>query len=740
MNLFAGNSFLRKADLLWKILLRSVDRPELLRAFRSAGNNGECGIEAVFIINLDRQPSRWKFIARESRRLKVEGGKSVLDFCQRVSAVDAKAGIPTDSTSEVSAIYPLEAQYYVDPDPRLLPRIREGAVDIRMTREEIAIALSHLKVWRRIVTEKIPYALILEDDIFFERPFATQLNKTWQELSERRHEGSDFDVLYLSYCEVERGAQRISLSPNLTRVIRGYWWMSGYVVSYRGANRLLNSLPIKGPVDLWLNQRFPELEIYSTPVSIISQRKDLPSSNSYSILPLLSQLGVQSDGTHLVLEQTKGRHPVFALGFDRQGAAWLEVALSVLGYRCVNDSSGFFSENFQRLFAANAPLLFDAYVGVEFLANIFQELGSQYPAAVFILPSSSTEGCNLSQNEHAAILARFSGRPDKCFNLRSQPESDWSRLCTFLNCATSRIPMPTMPQLSDASGAAAPPEVMAMNHRSHTVLQHDVHPWVVPYERLAAFGVLSSKRTSGKRTGSLRDVRNDTLGTLDQSYWAALEDTFPSNLAGFSPDNISCSASHGCQLTLTKQLRGKREYSAASFASRESYQFGRFEAVMKPAKAAGVVTAFFLHRISPWQEIDLEFLGRDTTRILGNVYFNPGEAGTDSNYGNRGTPIMIDLGFDAAEDFHRYAIEWEPNEIRWFVDNQLVHVRAVWEPTPVPNLPMQLHCSIWPPRSTELAGEIHDVELPVSSQVKSIIVSAWTENLENLDCIISDST
>ncbi len=132
---------------------------------------------------------------------------------------------------------------------------------------------------------------------------------------------------------------------------------------------------------------------------------------------------------------------------------------------------------------------------------------------------------------------------------------------------------------------------------------------------------------------------------------------------------------------------------------------------------------FFLHRSNPWQEIDLEFLGRDTTQILVNVYFNPGEAGTDRNYGNRGTPVMIDLGFDASENFHRYSIEWEPHEIRWFVDNELVHVRAAWEPTPVPNLPLQLHCSIWPPRSTELAGEIGDGDLTVSSHVKSITVS-----------------
>jgi beta-glucanase (GH16 family) len=86
---------------------------------------------------------------------------------------------------------------------------------------------------------------------------------------------------------------------------------------------------------------------------------------------------------------------------------------------------------------------------------------------------------------------------------------------------------------------------------------------------------------------------------------------------------------------------------------------------------------------------------------------------------------MIDLTFDAAEDYHRYAIEWEPHELRWYVDNELVHVRSTWEPSPVPNLPMGVYCNTWPPRSTELAGELRDYDLPICSNVKGISISAW---------------
>lgn len=73
----------------------------------------------------------------------------------------------------------------------------------------------------------------------------------------------------------------------------------------------------------------------------------------------------------------------------------------------------------------------------------------------------------------------------------------------------------------------------------------------------------------------------------------------------------------------------------------------------------------FLHRNGPRQEIDIEFLGRDTTKMLVNVFYNPGHEGTKLEYGYRGTPTEISLGFDAAEDFHLYEINWQPEGVEW---------------------------------------------------------------------------
>ena len=101
-----------------------------------------------------------------------------------------------------------------------------------------------------------------------------------------------------------------------------------------------------------------------------------------------------------------------------------------------------------------------------------------------------------------------------------------------------------------------------------------------------------------------------------------------------------------------------------------------------------------------------------------NVYYNPGAEGTKLEYGYRGTPALIDLGFDAASEFHRYEIEWRANLIRWRVDGRLVHERVMWEPTPIPHLPMQLNINLWHSRSKELAGKLAVGDLPAQSFIR----------------------
>src|SRR5689334_23374523 len=90
------------------------------------GRSGEADlIEAVYIINLDRQPTRWENFQSEARRQAIVGGERLLNFCHRVPAVDGKLLDSAEAEGVVGLTYPLDAQYYVDPDPRLLSLIRE---------------------------------------------------------------------------------------------------------------------------------------------------------------------------------------------------------------------------------------------------------------------------------------------------------------------------------------------------------------------------------------------------------------------------------------------------------------------------------------------------------------------------------------------------------------------------------------------------------------------------------------
>jgi beta-glucanase (GH16 family) len=218
----------------------------------------------------------------------------------------------------------------------------------------------------------------------------------------------------------------------------------------------------------------------------------------------------------------------------------------------------------------------------------------------------------------------------------------------------------------------------------------------------------------------------DDLAEVHSARWLSRNDTFPGNLGLFRPANVTAQSRSGLTLTVAQEPLGVRSLSAAAISSRSRFLYGRFEATLQATNVSGLVTGFFLHRDSPRQEIDIEITGNRPNRLLANVFYNPGMEGAKFDYGYRGTPISIPLGFDASRAPHRFAIEWDRCEIRWFVDGTLVHRRAEWNPTPIPHLPMTLHVNAWPTRSRELAGRLALRALPASAVVRSIAVDAMS--------------
>jgi beta-glucanase (GH16 family) len=197
----------------------------------------------------------------------------------------------------------------------------------------------------------------------------------------------------------------------------------------------------------------------------------------------------------------------------------------------------------------------------------------------------------------------------------------------------------------------------------------------------------------------------DDFDRLDTARWAVSTHTFDGNAARFRPENVV--VKHGVlTLAIRKRRSADREYAAGEIQSRASYQYGRFEVRMRAAAGSGVISSFFHYRASPWQEIDIEFLGRRPTAIQANLYNSPTTAPVDVEP----FPQLHDLAFDAAADFHIYAIEWDPAEIRWYVDGTLVD--RTRDPSTVPRQPLHLALNCWPSTAESWAGALDDGALP----------------------------
>ncbi len=140
------------------------------------------------------------------------------------------------------------------------------------------------------------------------------------------------------------------------------------------------------------------------------------------------------------------------------------------------------------------------------------------------------------------------------------------------------------------------------------------------------------------------------------------------------------------QLIIDKDPKGTTiPYSGGELRSKAFYGYGRYEVSMKAIKNDGVVSSFFTYTgpsdKNPWDEIDIEFLGKNTNKVQFNYYTK----------GSGGHEKLVDLGFDASEDFHTYAFEWRKDRIDWFVDGELVHTAT----NNLPKTPGKIMMNAW---------------------------------------------
>ncbi|MEE9381753.1 MAG: family 16 glycosylhydrolase [Hyphomonadaceae bacterium] len=155
----------------------------------------------------------------------------------------------------------------------------------------------------------------------------------------------------------------------------------------------------------------------------------------------------------------------------------------------------------------------------------------------------------------------------------------------------------------------------------------------------------------------------------------------------WNTENVAASVD-GLALVIEDNEADGNPYTSAEVHSKDRYGFGRYEVVMRPARGSGLVSAFFTysgpHFGEPHDEIDIEFLGSDTTQVHFNYY----------RKGVKGAYQTVDLPFDAADADHLYAFEWRADGIEWFIDGVSAY-RTPPGDTHIPQTPAKIILNVW---------------------------------------------
>jgi len=665
-------------------------------------------IAAVVVINLDRQPNRWRRVMKELRRFRTSEGVPLTSITRRLAAVDARDGRAIAATVDVDAIYRIGDQLYVQPDDRLAECFAEDE-PVRMTRQEVAVARSHVEAWKAIATGTDDYVLVLEDDVWFTPGAPAAIDRGWRAALSRCALDGGPKLLYLSYADAGGTAARVDVCEGIFRAVRGLWLLSGYVLSRGGAAALLRAMPVVGPVDLWMNHRFADLGALALTSPAIAQRRDEVSDNAYSVLPYLARAGIV-DSRHGTKPPDQPRtSPLLAWtrGAERES---LPMALSMLGLRVRafdGDEEPMDERELNKVLKTfdvlvNAPLVPAALSAVAADRRSVILLEAEVP------PQEGLEPHRLPPSRSAVL------------ELGDPEEGSWEVLCGTLGLAR---PVEAFPAGAPRSLRVFRDDRATGRLGSAGRIRRDNHPmddspWILPSSSGWRPGP-----TAGRSMCPPSLLVAEAPMTEPSTSFPSLVETFPGNLASFAREGLQYSI-EGAHLMLDAVEGGLRPYRSGAFASVRSFGHGRFEAEIRAASGSGLVTGFFLHRDTPRQEIDIELAGSDPRRMLANVFFNPGDDGTAMSFGYRGAPCWIDLGFDATADFHLYAIDWQPGRVAWLVDGMTVHERVGWDPTPIPHLDMRLHANLWAPRSEELAGRIDESILPAIASFRNVAVRA----------------
>jgi beta-glucanase (GH16 family) len=182
------------------------------------------------------------------------------------------------------------------------------------------------------------------------------------------------------------------------------------------------------------------------------------------------------------------------------------------------------------------------------------------------------------------------------------------------------------------------------------------------------------------RSGSAVDATNWSFDIGGKGWGNNELETYTSRTANAHLENGSL-VIKAIKETFTGPDNITRDYTSARVLTKHKFSqaYGRFEARIKIPFGQGIWPAFWLlgdnidtARWPNCGEIDImENIGREPSLVHG-TFHGPGYSGGKGI----GAAYPLSGGKKFADDFHTFALEWEPNVMRFYVDGNLYQTRT----------------------------------------------------------------
>lgn len=183
---------------------------------------------------------------------------------------------------------------------------------------------------------------------------------------------------------------------------------------------------------------------------------------------------------------------------------------------------------------------------------------------------------------------------------------------------------------------------------------------------------------------------------INTGNWDVLtrKNSFNNELQYYTPEQASIAQSDGrsvLRITATDQPLDGKAYRSARLESNYTQAYGRFEVLGRIPTTKGIwPAAWLLPRQVDWPlggEIDIMEHGGSRPNVVSSAY-HWGEAPGVNQFVHQ--TVEAPAGQGAwADDFHEFAVEWDPESIRYFIDG-VNHFTVTPDMAPISSTPMSV--------------------------------------------------